>query len=247
MSVDNTVVSLPIPERSVRKSRTTEALLLRRDAAEQLRYAATGSPDPIAALAEADRLDAQAAVLLKPAGAPTLSGGEVVAMPDDTGPVWEIANTLREPDSAAIEASIKRTELLCSKHTDLVALAMDTAASVKAGNSPEKMLAHQLAALHVLTMKAAHRALEFEKREDRYGGGFQQADAIEFGRLANAVGRLSGSFQEGMLTLQRLKTGGRQTVTVRHVTVEAGANAVIGNVSGGGKHVIKRRRGRIGK
>ena len=43
-----------------------------------------------------------------------------------------------------------------------------------------------------------------------------------------------GAFQSGMLTLQKLRTGGNQTVTVQHVNVEAGAQAVIGNVQTGG-------------
>ena len=47
----------------------------------------------------------------------------------------------------------------------------------------------------------------------------------------------------GLLTLQRLRTGGNQTVTVQHVNVESGAQAVIGNVRTGGA----RRRGNNGK
>ena len=41
-------------------------------------------------------------------------------------------------------------------------------------------------------------------------------------------------FQQGMLTLQKIKTGGNQTVTVQHVNVGAGGQAVIGNVQTGG-------------
>jgi hypothetical protein len=47
------------------------------------------------------------------------------------------------------------------------------------------------------------------------------------------------SFQGGLLVLQRLKNGGSQTVTVRHVTVQTGAQAVIGNVNGGGRRASK--------
>lgn len=50
-------------------------------------------------------------------------------------------------------------------------------------------------------------------------------------------------YQDAALTLQRLRTGGNQTVTVQHVNVEAGAQAVIGNVQTGGA----RRLGTNGK
>ena len=35
--------------------------------------------------------------------------------------------------------------------------------------------------------------------------------------------------------MQKLRTGGNQTVTVQHVNVGAGGQAVIGNVQAGGK------------
>jgi len=41
-----------------------------------------------------------------------------------------------------------------------------------------------------------------------------------------------GAVQTGAPTIQRLRTGGSQIMTVRHVTVEAGGQAVIGNVAG---------------
>jgi len=43
------------------------------------------------------------------------------------------------------------------------------------------------------------------------------------------------SFQDGLLTRQRLRNGSAQTMTIRHVTVEAGGQAVIGNVKRGGR------------
>jgi hypothetical protein len=83
---------------------------------------------------------------------------------DETIPVSEIAYTLRDPDQAAIDAAVKRTELLFSPAADFVALAVDAAVSVKADNSLEKMLAHQLALIDMLAMNTGARALEFEKR-----------------------------------------------------------------------------------
>jgi hypothetical protein len=142
---------------------------------------------------------------------------------------------LSNPDQAAVEASLARTDLLLSAQTDIVALAVDAAASAKASNSFEKMLAHQLALIHVLAMKTGARALDFEKRQGEYGDGLKQADSVELARLAAATSRLSAAFQDGLVTLQRLRNGSAQTMTIRHVTVEAGGQAVIGNVKPGGR------------
>jgi hypothetical protein len=224
-------------------SRTRQALGKQRDAAIERKLASYSGPSAHSQREVANRLDAEAAALLTPVGPPIVRSCEVFAMPDDSGPVYEIQNTLRNPDQAAIDASIKRTDLLWEAPADLLALAVDTATSAKADNSLEKMLGHQLALLHMLIMKTGSRALEFEKRRGSYGQGFQRDDSIELGRLTNAVGRLTAAFQGGLLTMQRLKTGASQTVTVRHVTVQAGAQAVIGNVRAGGQSLYRPRRG----
>jgi hypothetical protein len=44
-------------------------------------------------------------------------------------------------------------------------------------------------------------------------------DQVEAVRCTNAAARLMSAFTDGALTLQRLRTGGGQTVTVQHVTV----------------------------
>ncbi len=224
--------TLPTPEMPICCAVEGERSTLARD----------GGPSSDAELNEALRLEAERQDLMKPLAAPTIRSGEVLYAPDESGPAYEIANTLRDPDQAAIDASVKRTELLLSPAADIVALAVDAAASVKAGNSLEKMLTHQMTIIHVLVMKTGTRALEFEKRQAPYGQGLTQADSIELGRLAYATSRLSLAFQEGLLTLHRLRNGGSQTVTVRHVTVQPGGQAVIGNVKTGGRSAGKHPR-----
>lgn len=61
-----------------------------------------------------------------------------------------------------------------------------------------------------------------------------QKDSVEQARLANVAARLMTTFQQGMATFQKLRTGGNQTVTVQHVHIESGGQAVIGSVQGGG-------------
>jgi hypothetical protein len=44
------------------------------------------------------------------------------------------------------------------------------------------------------------------------------------------------AYQEGLLTLGRMRTGGRQVVTVQHVQVSEGGQAIVaGAVNSGGK------------
>ena len=59
---------------------------------------------------------------------------------------------------------------------------------------------------------------------------------VETARLANAAARLMRTYQESMLTLQKIRTGGRQTMVVQHVHVTDGGQAVVaGSVSKGAK------------
>jgi hypothetical protein len=135
------------------------------------------------------------------------------------------------------EASICRTDLLQQSNTDIAALALDAAKSVRADNSMEKMLAHQLALTHQMAMRigdAAMGELSYVKHRTSTRGGLNPGAATELQRLTNSMARLMSGYQQGMLTMQRLRTGGNQIVTVQHVNVGAGGQAVIGNVQAGG-------------
>lgn len=230
----------------VTKAETKSRLAARAlsNAAVERRLALRCGPNAAAASAEADRIESFAAALMKPTGSPTVRSGEVVHASGGSGPPREFADTLSNPDQAAIEASIARTDLLMAAKADIVAMGVDAAASAKADNSFEKMLSHELALIHVLTMRTGARALEFEKRHGVDGDGFNQADSLELSRLSQAASRLCSSFQTGMLTLQRLRNGSSQTMTIRHITVEAGGQAVIGNVKPGGPRADKPGRGK---
>ncbi len=112
-------------------------------------------------------------------------------------------------------------------------MGIDAADSIRANNSLEKMLAHQMAVAHESSSRLMDRALSYEAS----GRAMREGDSVEACRLANSAARLMSVFQDGLLTLQRLRSGGNQTVTVQHVNVASGGQAVIGNVQGGGsKH-----------
>lgn len=201
----------------------------RRQAAYERTYK-TGAP-------LAPMFERQAAELLKLDMPPDVGPGGEVVNEQVAGlgqKRWNIRETLREgADRIAEDASLRRTDLLMQPSFNAVAMGIDAAEAIGAGNSLERMLAHELALAHEATMRLMDRALSFESSQD----------AVESCRLANTAARLMGVYQDGLLTLQRLRSGGNQTVTVQHVNVQAGAQAVIGNVGTGGR----KRGGRSGK
>ena len=67
-------------------------------------------------------------------------------------------------------------------------------------------------------------------------GEEQERANIQATRLASASARMMTAFQQGLLTLQRLRTGGQQVVTVQHVQVNEGGQAVVaGSVESGAR------------
>src|SRR4029077_1935804 len=82
----------------------------------------------------------------------------------------------------------------------------------------------------------------------RYDGGeFQnrteQLASIEAARLANTAARMMGAYQDGMLAIDRIRRGGRQTVKVIHqyVAVGPGGQAVVAGSMKTGSKGAKRR------
>ena len=140
--------------------------------------------------------------------------------PDGSGGC-ALRDTLASPDTAAIVASMERTDLLTRSGTDVLALGIDAAQSIPEANSLEKMLAHQMA----LTHKASFRVME---------SALEQRDSVEMARLINASCRLMTTFQQGLLAINRVHNGGHQTVTVQHVNINGGQTVVTGNLQPGG-------------
>ncbi len=210
------------------KSLTEAAMEKRRQAAYERTYK-TGAP-------LAPMFERQAAELLKLDMPPDVGPGGEVVNEQVAGlgqKRWNIRETLREgADRIAEDASLRRTDLLMQPSFNCLANGIDAADSIGADNSMERMLAHQLAVAHEAAMRVMDRALSLES----------QRDSVEGCRLANTAARLMSVYQDGLLTLQRLRTGGTQNVVVQHVNVESGAQAVIGMATGG-----RKRGGRNGK
>lgn len=147
---------------------------------------------------------------------PLIIGGEALAQHDR-----ELVNTLAAPGAVAMDASAHRLDLLTSMGTDVAAMALDAAETIQASNSLEKMLAHQMAICHQEAMRYVTRAA-------------LEQDLVHAVRMMNLSTRLMETYQKGLLTLKRLRGTGEQRITIQHVNVTDGGQAVIGQVKSGG-------------
>jgi hypothetical protein len=139
-----------------------------------------------------------------------------------------LADTLENPNAIAVDASEHRMHLAAG--ATVLQAAVDAAESAKAGNSLEKMLCHQMATAHMAAMKLVSYSFDHALQPG------------ERARLTNAAARMMQVYQEGLLTLHKLRTGGKQTLVVQHVQVSDGGQAVIaGSIKGaeGGRHDCK--------
>jgi hypothetical protein len=204
---------------------------------------------------EADEMD-QAASKFLDIGSHTLhvtgpvkpgNGGEMLVVTRELqADVPGTVDTVREkPSMLAAEASEARVRFA----GESVVMAVDAAESIKARNSLEKMLAHQMAAAHRVAMLFAGHAERLLKHTapDSPFGPIKQAYSVEAARMANAMARSMSAYQDGMVAFDRIRRGGKQTVRVvhQHVAVGPGGQAVVaaGGVKGGG-HRTTRGRGR---
>ena len=89
---------------------------------------------------------------------------------------------------------------------------------IKPKDQLEAMLAAQMAAVHTATMTFARRLNHVET--------IQQQDSAE-----RALNKLVRTYAMQMEALKRYRTGGEQKVTVQHVSVNEGGQAIVGNVN----------------
>ena len=86
----------------------------------------------------------------------------------------------------------------------------------------EAMLAVQMGAIHQATMMMARRLNHVDN--------IPQQDSAE-----RALNKLARTYATQMEALKRYRTGGQQRVTVEHVTVNEGGQAIVGAVEHGGR------------
>ena len=217
------------PARTSRKKTRGRAALEAMAKAARYRLLAASASDNARAIADSEfakGYEKQGETLLRPAAPVELSCGEVIPPPSNPEPrdpeeVAEaqepeiiISETLKDPDSISIDASLSRMQDALG--ADVLESAVDAAQSIRARNSLEKMLAHQMAAAHSVAMKLIARAFDDDRMHP-----------LEVARLANAAARMMDCYQSAFLTLQKLRTGGKQTVVVQHVQISGGSQAVV--------------------
>jgi hypothetical protein len=210
----------------------TDAVRMRQRAVEKKDHAAdrTAHGDRIGAwfdLAEADALERDALDVLDPLTHTTAPvqigrGGEL-----GTGAamVQPYVDTVRaHPDWLAHDASRERMDL--ASEAGALTMGLDAAETIQASNSLEKMLAHQLAAAHSMAMQLQVEARELIRTYKRTGY-VHQSLSIEAGRMFNAAARMMDTYQHGMLTIAKVRSGGQQTVVVQHIAVGDGGQAMV--------------------
>jgi hypothetical protein len=182
-------------------------------------------------------------------------GGEVGLLTAQTSTPTTIDTVRERPGMITARASHLRLSL--ADQAESLVTAVDAAETIQARNSLEKMLAHQLAASHRLGMRFVAQADGLLEKirtwtpSNRFDGGefanrTEQLASIEAARLANSAARMFAAYQDGLLTLDRMRRGGRQTVKVihQHVALAPGAQAVVaGNVKTGGGGKVRKQRG----
>jgi hypothetical protein len=137
-------------------------------------------------------------------------GGELV--PSFEHGVPGVTLALKDPDHVNLNASVARVRL--ADECGAFDMALDTAETIGAQNATEQMLAHQMAATHKTAMELLHYS----------GNQVRVENQIKF---INAAARLMDVYQKGMLTLSRVRTGGKQVITVQQVQVKDGGQAII--------------------
>lgn len=94
-------------------------------------------------------------------------------------------------------------------------------ADIRPRDAVERMLAVQMAATHVALI-----------RSSRWLAGAETIPQVQ--AHYSGYNKLARTYAAQVEALRKHRNGGSQTVRVEHVTVEAGAQAVVGNVQTGG-------------
>lgn len=99
--------------------------------------------------------------------------------------------------------------------------ALGIAMEIQPRDAVEALLATQMAATHTTMMQFSMLIANAQKTQQ-----------LEF--LERAINKLARTFTAQMEALRKHRNGGKQTVTVQHVNVSDGGQAIVGNVQAGG-------------
>ena len=186
-------------------------------------------------LAYAEKLQMGAMAALGPDVFPQGAGGELVPQGNAYVAPAPYIDTVKNPSLVTAEAS--RTRLDMANNAGVLSLALDICDTIQARDTTERMLAEQMALMHKVTMQAGHRASEYwQQAQGAIDRKFREECSIQAQRATNSMSRASAEYQNAMLTLQKVRTGGKQTITVTHIQntqVNEGGKAVVTSGVGG--------------
>lgn len=135
------------------------------------------------------------------------------------------ANVLQTDDQTFARVMMLQTAGMAHDGGDLTSESASFAASIIRAVAPrdptEALLASQMAAVQMVLSKAAQRVADSELLP-------------HYEIAMRAVNQLARTFAAQVDTLKRWRATGEQVVRVQHVNVNAGAQAIVGNVQAGG-------------
>jgi len=163
----------------------------------------------------------------------SLAGNEMVTLEnrEDRAATWLLRETCEEPNQVNAQASQTRMELAANLGAEALVLVADTQETIGAKNSLEKMLAGQIGATHYLMMNLARRINEMTMYDvptiDKKDLERAERDASILAKYTASFSRLAKVIEGHYQTLQKMRTGGRQTVTVQHQHVQVAGQAIV--------------------
>jgi hypothetical protein len=117
--------------------------------------------------------------------------------------------------SSQLVNAVSKGDEISEKESDFAFAVLE---NLKPRDETEGMLIAQMAAVHV-------QAMQFARKLNHYRS-IEELEVME-----KTLNKLTRSFTSQMEALRKYRNGGEQKVTVQHVNVNEGGQAVVGNVS----------------
>ncbi len=129
-----------------------------------------------------------------------------------------LAEALGTADVDFANGIINQLDRVCGQDFNDINFLLAMIKGMKPNDQTETMLMAQMGVTHMATMRFARQLQTVETLD--------QQDSAE-----RAFNKLARTFTSQMEALKRYRTGGEQKVTVQHVSVSEGGQAIVGNVT----------------
>ena len=138
--------------------------------------------------------------------------------PDEAVGGTLLAEALGTADVDFANGIINQLDRVCGRELNDINFLLAVIKGMKPTDQTEAMLMAQMGIVHMAMMRFARLLQNVEY--------LQQQDSAE-----RAFNKLARTFTTQMEALKRYRTGGEQKVTVQHVSVREGGQAIVGNVT----------------